>query len=222
VQNSESLMADLTLIDAWSSWSSGNTIGDDTLWGVKILWWGRIGKIVMALSALTIIAEIVGPERIRAVGKALRGTFRFRDTPQHLKDALRWTKLMWKDLFSLPGSKREEEARSQPNRMRADDLNFILTHAVGLCVGLIIWTINGSWWKAIVFGFSATAGSFFTVGPILTTLAVVLLFTVAKVIDGVLIQPLAWALDREDVAMLTKIASVILLMIGFHFDLLAS
>lgn len=46
-------------------WLSGHSIADQTLWGVKVLWFGRFGKLIQFASAFTIIVELVGFDRIR-------------------------------------------------------------------------------------------------------------------------------------------------------------
>jgi hypothetical protein len=37
---------------------------DLTLWGLPLIWWGRIGKLLSFLAGGTIILDIIGPERI--------------------------------------------------------------------------------------------------------------------------------------------------------------
>jgi hypothetical protein len=41
-------------------------------------------------------------------------------------------------------------------------------------------------------------------------------------LNWILIRPAAWALDRPDLGRFVRTASVLLLLLGFHFDLLAS
>ena len=59
-------------LEAWSRWFEGDpTLRESVLWGLKILWWGRIGKLAAFLAGLVIILDIVeaiiGPERLRRV-----------------------------------------------------------------------------------------------------------------------------------------------------------
>lgn len=56
----------ITLLEAWGQWFSGNTVpGQAELWGVSVLWWGRIGKALAFLAGATVILDIIGPERLR-------------------------------------------------------------------------------------------------------------------------------------------------------------
>ncbi len=50
------------LVSVWSIWAEGGK--PTTLWGVEILWWGRIGNIIQFVGALMVIAELIGPERL--------------------------------------------------------------------------------------------------------------------------------------------------------------
>jgi hypothetical protein len=65
-------MNKVNLLEAWRIWFSEGETRNLTLWGLKILWWGRIGKVVQLIAALTILAEIIGPERLRVFSKSLR------------------------------------------------------------------------------------------------------------------------------------------------------
>jgi hypothetical protein len=53
------------LLHAWITWFGGNT--PDTLWGIQIRWWARIGQIVQFVSATVIVFEIIGLERSRSI-----------------------------------------------------------------------------------------------------------------------------------------------------------
>ena len=53
-------------------WFKGAHVDNSVLWGLKILWWGRIGKGAEFLAATVIVMEILGPERVRAFGRSLR------------------------------------------------------------------------------------------------------------------------------------------------------
>src|SRR5690242_7025824 len=64
--------SDVTFWDVWSLWLSDVTVSDCILWGKTIRSLGRAGKIAQFIAAMAIIAEIVGPERIRKTGEGLR------------------------------------------------------------------------------------------------------------------------------------------------------
>jgi hypothetical protein len=59
-------MESIGWFDAWSRWASGDPdLKDKLLWGMQILWWGRVGKFAAFVGGLTLILDIIGPERIR-------------------------------------------------------------------------------------------------------------------------------------------------------------
>ena len=74
----------VNLLTAWQRWLSGETLTAVNLWGLPILWWGRIGLIAQFVAALTIATEIIGPERLRAFGKQLHGMHRITSLRQQL------------------------------------------------------------------------------------------------------------------------------------------
>jgi hypothetical protein len=63
---------------AWSIWADGRSAARLKFWGWQIVWWGRFGKICIALSGLAIILDLIDPKYLRNKGRAakrrLRGT----------------------------------------------------------------------------------------------------------------------------------------------------
>ncbi|WP_248960266.1 hypothetical protein [Sphaerisporangium perillae] len=58
-------MADISYLDAWALWLDGrSTLGDD-LFGLPMIWWGRGGKIAAFAGGLTVLLDLLGPERLR-------------------------------------------------------------------------------------------------------------------------------------------------------------
>jgi hypothetical protein len=52
----------------WSSWWAGRSTQNLYVLGLSMLWWGRIGKYLQFLGGLTVVLDIVGPERLRSIG----------------------------------------------------------------------------------------------------------------------------------------------------------
>ncbi|WP_285607226.1 hypothetical protein [Actinokineospora globicatena] len=49
-------------------WLSGKQTSGATLWGLSMVWWGRVGKLLQFLAGCVVVLDLVGPERLRAVG----------------------------------------------------------------------------------------------------------------------------------------------------------
>jgi hypothetical protein len=72
-------VADISYFDAWSMWLDGrSTLGNDLL-GVSMLWWGRGGKIMAFVGGLTVVLDLVGPERIRKFSGGAAGKMKLFD-----------------------------------------------------------------------------------------------------------------------------------------------
>jgi hypothetical protein len=57
---------------AWGLWFDGQSVSGYTLWGLPVLWWGRLGKLGQFTGGLVAIIDIVGVARISAWGERLR------------------------------------------------------------------------------------------------------------------------------------------------------
>ncbi|MGB7923383.1 MAG: hypothetical protein WCF57_09080 [Pyrinomonadaceae bacterium] len=68
-------MNELSYFEAWHHWLNGENVSNYYLWSFQIIWWGRIGKLVSFISALAVIAELIGPDRLRNFGESLHGRF---------------------------------------------------------------------------------------------------------------------------------------------------
>ncbi len=66
------MSSEIGLYDAWRAWISGTEVRDHVLWGISILAWGRIGKILEFLAAITVVAEIIGRERLKKIVGSMR------------------------------------------------------------------------------------------------------------------------------------------------------
>jgi len=60
----------ISYFEAWGDWFAGQQVDPQyQLWFLNILWWGRLGKIAAFLGGLTVILDLVGPERLRRWGR---------------------------------------------------------------------------------------------------------------------------------------------------------
>lgn len=49
-------------------WFSGKQTSGATLWGLSMVWWGRVGKLLQFMAGCAVILDLVGPDRLRAIG----------------------------------------------------------------------------------------------------------------------------------------------------------
>ncbi|MFC7616749.1 hypothetical protein ACFQV2_28130 [Actinokineospora soli] len=79
------------LLDAWAQWWAGKDTKDLTLAGVRLLWWGRGGKLLQFAGGLTVAIDLIGEARLRlwldaARARSADALSRFRELPQVLAD----------------------------------------------------------------------------------------------------------------------------------------
>jgi hypothetical protein len=193
-----------------------------TLWSVPILWWGRAGDILQFFGGITVLAEIIGPQRIRSFGQSLHGRISQGTIALFWTRGWAWYKAMVRYTFMTKrGTPDEERALEETGQYGADNLNILLTLLGTVIVGINLWdNLAIGWWLAV------EAATFFfgiiTVFPIFTMLIIVVAAGVGFLLDILLIEPLAWILERPSLDRLVKLFALLLLIIGFHFDLLAS
>lgn len=67
-------------LDAWRQWLDGQQPSPDLQLGfMSIRWWGRAGKIAAFFGGGTIILDLIGPDRLRAVARDRGSLKRFGD-----------------------------------------------------------------------------------------------------------------------------------------------
>lgn len=211
-------MNNVSYFDAWQLWLDGKDVSGYCLGGLEILWWGRVGKLVSFFSALAVIADIIGPQKLRQFGQSLHSTFTFNKFAKSIKRTYRGSVLLW----CSAGTSDKRKATRLENlyfKSRISFLAFFLAIGLGVSVFLlyrpnIVFRIIVA---VLVFVF---AFSFIT--PIIAAILWSLPMIIMLLVDVVLIEPTAWLLEREAIDKLIKVGSILLLLIGFHFDLLAS
>lgn len=57
-------MDNLTFLEAIEKWESGQQLSNYSLYGVSFVWIGRFGQILQFIGSLTVIAEILGREKV--------------------------------------------------------------------------------------------------------------------------------------------------------------
>ncbi len=210
------------LFELWQDWLRGAIGSGAELWGLDLIWWGRIGKLLQFAGGVTILSEIIGPQRLREFGGRLHSTFRLEDMKARFKDVRNYRVAMWRYVSSAIGSEEEEKAMVEAQESGFNKLNFAIT-AIAIVVSIYLIWIQFSLWPfvgltivAIMFG-SLFA---FMVGPIVTQILIYIVMFAGLCIDTFLFEPVAWILERPALDRWIKLFALLLLIIGFHFDLL--
>lgn len=200
-------------LDAWMAWWGGKTLIGTTLWGIPILWWGRIGKLMQFLGGLTVVLDLIGPERLLAIAR------RTSELPRSMLSAGPWMEL---------------RAADRPTRHHGHSLvdvtpTFSAAFVVVAGIGVLLWlyvpfeSIYVVAWLA--WGLIAVP-TFAMFAGLVTTWGVYALICLPPVFYFLLIGApsyLAYRLiGRDSQAHPARWIAFILFVIGFQFDLLAS
>ncbi|WP_440103757.1 hypothetical protein [Streptosporangium sp. H16] len=163
-------MSDISYFEAWSMWLDGKSALGNDLAGMPMIWWGRFGKIGAFVGGMTVVLDVIGPERIREFGVRIRHADPFGEQP-----------------YLFPAGQ--------------------IIAALG-AVAFIVAVLTGGGsmdlrtWLVIMVCWASALTLVFRLDRI------------AKLVASVLENPLPERIIRW--------VAVLLLVVGFHFDLLAS
>jgi hypothetical protein len=186
------------------------------LWGMPILWWGRIGKLAEFTAGLVVVLDLIGPDRLRAFGLRSQERATILLLPL-LRTAVRSVASAWR------GSGRDW---GDGRKTLAEAMAWL---ASVVLAGWLIWFFApyAGWYRILYWIWGAYAVPlalilvlFLVVSPISLALFVVvyvpmLLLTLLSLVTGRL-------LDREQPGHPARWIAFLLFIVGFHFDLLAS
>ncbi|MEU4667642.1 hypothetical protein AB0F91_06670 [Amycolatopsis sp. NPDC023774] len=60
------------LLHAWREWLAGHDTAQLRVFGIAVLWWGRIGKTLEFLGGLTVVIDLLGRQRMETFHASLR------------------------------------------------------------------------------------------------------------------------------------------------------
>jgi hypothetical protein len=209
---------ELSLLDAWRAWASGSLGPKCQLFGVQLLFWGRVGKLLQFFAALTIVAEILGAQRLRAFGKSLHRFLSVDDLRHATQHSIKWVLALMR---VLTGPRVEDEGEFLRSS-RLSRFMFFVAALLFVVVTMRFAQYCGSWMIGVVIAivFMTIGGFLFT--PIVAFLILGPLAVFGGVFDMLVIEPIAWLLERDALDRWVKVTALVLLLIGFHFDMLAS
>ena len=222
----------VTLLQAWRFWFEGCPTGKLVLWGYQVFWWGRLGKVIELASALTIVAELIGSDKLHKFGRMLKINFGHRSFMFFIRNIT----LSIKAFSGYQKGSNELSSRAALflKEIRTPLLvlalfSMLLTNGnIAMVLFLIILSIAVNiLYKAasIIVGLleedkykRALLLEISSMG-LLVSLPVIILLTV---VETLLFKPIAWLLEGQFRDKLIKLISILLFLLGFHFDLLAS
>jgi hypothetical protein len=187
----------VTWLQAWWHWwhpTAGMALGDLILWGYRILWWGRLGKLMEFMAGMLVVVDVVGPTRLKAFGDSMHSWFDTRATFEKVRRLVAW---------------RND---SVSNDLKVTGLFCFLIIAIAASV----ISNNGA------FAYFAVGLFLYLFSAVFIALGGLLAFVSGWLLDSILIEPMAWILRHSDAERWVKALSAILILVGFHFDLLAS
>jgi hypothetical protein len=209
---------EVSIVEAWTHWLSGDLPPTATFFGVSIFWWGRLGKIMQGIGAVTIVADIIGPEKIRSFGTSLHTAITPANLIYFLKDCFEWYSIIFRHTLMKDYT---DETTPKGKFVQLNLLNYIICFLLMVVVILLTKLYLVGWFflieAVIIFG-----GLLVSLSPLVTVLAIMLLTVFGLVINWIFIKPLAWILEHPAFDRWVKIASLLFLLVGFHFELLAS
>jgi len=233
--------------ELWRTWGDGQPTADLTLWGLKVLWWGRIGKMAQFIGAMTIILDLLDPERLRSWGhtihsrKIQESVARLIDTwDRYHYDVLSaavildtewgprsfsWTNLSKEDPNN-PGFLVTKERHDSPSLGAAIAVRLLIILPLMALAGIVaLFTdqkdlLGGLLVTALLIGWVLGAFLF----AVLIVAPRILAHAGGAAIDYLLVRPIAWVLDLKSQrpGQPVKWIGFVLIVVGFHFDLLAS
>lgn len=131
-------MREVNLFEAWSLWLSGEQISNYFLFKVKILWWARFGKLLQFVSALTIIIDIVGIDRLRNFSAFLHKLFSINLAKKYFSKV---THFLADSLDRIGGSKETPTFIEMIKGSFFDKLNLVTTFLI-LLAYVVPWVFE--------------------------------------------------------------------------------
>ena len=228
-------MSELNLLEAWSLWKSDSLPKDSMLFGITILWWGRIGIFLGFAAALGIIPTLIGYRRIYAAGRNLRAEFQvgrnFALSIAAFADSVLFLKYVYGDESSDPFDYAKERFKN----FQFGLIVIIFLPCLALWCYFVLWGVwsamidNPGFWLRFD-GFVEFSILLFAIGiavgmalAALISAAIMFLFMIVLAIFSLaLFQPIGWLLSRPSLRIAVRTGSIACLISGAHFSLLAS
>lgn len=172
------------------------------------------------VGAVTIIADIIGPEKIRRFGSSLQSAITPGNLIQFLKDCFDWYTIIFRHTL-MKDYGDESLLPKKPSYWQLNTINYAICFLLTILIIFLIHLQYTGWTflieMAIIFGCLLIS-----ISPLMTVLMILTFIFIGLAINSGFIKPLAWLLEHPSFDRFTKIVSLLFLLMGFHFELLAS
>ena len=212
---------EITFSEAWKLWLSDNLPADAILWGISIFWWERIGKVMQFLGATTIIADIIGPEKIRQFGTSLQSTNSPKTLIQFLKRCFAWYAIIFRQTIMKDYIRDSINKKSKLRFFQLNLLNYSICFLLTALV-VVLAELNIFNWFFLIEAIFIFGCLLVSIAPLFTVLTVVAIALLGLAVNSIFVKPLAYFLEHPSLDRLLKIASLIFLLLGFFLELLGS
>ncbi|MEI7870386.1 MAG: hypothetical protein WCI11_21120 [Candidatus Methylumidiphilus sp.] len=215
-----------------SLWWDHELNSKNVLWGVEIIWWGRIGRLLQLIAAFAIIAELIGSVKLSQYGLRLHtGSFAIKQIKRYLKDSFAYSKLML-SAFNTDNKQEVDEYLNKAEAYhypKAINMKLSVIATMGHVfyfslkemiseqeVTFLVFALAEFIAGSVFFGFC-----YFFIVPIFVSLTMLVLYVSGFALDVFIFKPVSTYLRLPVVCELTKILGLLFFVIGFILDSLA-
>ena len=206
-------MQSVSYWDAWSFWWSGQKVDEMQMWGLSLLWWGRIGKLLQFIGGLIVIFDLIGSVKLNnAAEKVSRRAQRMRHSASRHFEG-------------------HDETHNERRQSRIDKIDRFLVNVLTIAIlSIMAWiAVRHFNLIEILFRPSDERHPLDYLLKIPAIIALIIAFLGAMSLSRVLISAahlpllaLAWLFDSNRPGHPARWIAFFVVVVGFHLDLLAS
>ena len=197
----------VTYVQAWEYWASGRPDNEClVLWGLSLRWWGRIGQLVAFIGSLLLVADLVNLPSVAESFRDVRSTFRRAATAAwELRGEVIGITVL---IFVVVGYVYHEFIYRYQSLQR--EVQCI--ESTGKYWGCLLAELWPELWGILALLITILGGG---IGFV-----ILFVFIAGCVIPNFILAPLIWVL--RVLPRWAKALNLILIVVAFHFSLLAS
>ena len=208
------------LLNAWKLWFEGNTLEDYLLFGYSMMFWKRFGLILHYFGAFTIVLEIIGYSRLKGFSHSLKATFNLQNQVDIISGGINFPIKYYRYITSKKSESSFNEFNTSSINVYLLTVTVIISLLLTFCIGSCYFSDTNWILKYLVLSLVLSVLGWIV--PILTSLLTVIAIGVLLILNTVFIQPFIFLLGNKYLRIFMLFISLLLISIGFHFNLLSS